>query len=253
MRWCVVLGVLGACSGVEAELPSEAGLMKLCMTTDQAEPPAPSTTVEGAEIFRVSGTVTEVGAHPGPLASSVQPCWGASGGGQALTLLDADEVPWRLSWLATEGVVDRTPDLAVLVGEAVSLTMIRDTGAAGDAAVVLRDADGGLLLASEEGFGASLDRVDATLLPEFAVERGGSTGRFFRTKCGQVITTEVTFTAGKQALDLDVWVQGTLTLPQGKVQARNPGAYDFIGEVTCAGVTGPTPWIVYVPGTESGF
>ena len=42
-------------------------------------------------------------------------------------------------------------------------------------------------------------------------------------------------------------------LPQGKVQARNPGAYDFIGEVTCAGVTGPTPWIVYVPGTESGF
>lgn len=244
-----MLGVLAmvGCARIDAELPSEVGVVRLCLTTDQVAPPAATATEGDAEHFVVSGTVTEAGVHPGPLASSVQPCWGAADGGRSLTFTDGADVPWRLSWLATEAESDRSPEVALVPGDPLTLTFVRDIGFAGDAAVVVRDGGDVPVFAAEEGLAASVRFGEASLLTEVDVRRGSSTGRFLRTGCGAVVTDAMIFRTGGETLVLDTWVEGTLRVAGRSLQARNPGAFEYVGDIDCTDTWGPAPWLLYAP------
>ena len=161
---------------------------------------------------------------------------GAAGFRAGDELVAANGRPLR-NWLDWEAV-----KLDLAVGDRVDVQFSIWNDWATDAAVFLRDADSAVLAAATGYYsevwpelteGAGLTVTDA-----------GATRSLGDEGCGKASTRALRFEADDR-IDLDVWVEGTLTWDGTPLQARNVGAWAFDGEITCTDVWGPAPWIVY--------
>jgi hypothetical protein len=218
--------LLGCAPG--GETVTTPGTLTFCLGADGGL--AEATIVDRYEVWTLAGTVVptvDPAFTEGDCASDPE----------QVVSLDVGGVVHHFGWTATaEGDLPRTPAL----DDAVTLTFAHVLDWGNDRAVLVEDVDG-ILLAGEEGFQAELSEVADVGLevsrsrPVFDLEDDG---------CGVREAESLTFT-GDAPLELGVWVQGTLVVDGLELQARNVGAWSYVGDVGCTDTWGPMPWIVY--------
>lgn len=245
-----------ACSsgeqGAEVETAADIGILKFCLTTsaDNADPTA---TVGQTDVWRINGTVRATSSsgaaegNPEAGVNAVEPCW-TSDRGVFVEVVDGEGETWRFGWVTTSGDQDRTPTFDVQVGNTVELAVMRERTFGKDYALVLSD-DDGVVLAGEEGFSTRIGAVDPNLIDGLQVNRGGITGVFLRAECGRIVPTFMQFddSTDGEALPLGIWVEGTVSVGNVRLQARNPGSYQYMGDVSCEDTWGPQMWFAYRP------
>jgi hypothetical protein len=235
MRAVLLPLMLAACAG--GETATGPGSVGLCF-----DGPGVGMT-EARGLWSVSGEVTSFNTVSDPEISG---CTFVGDVQAWVSLVDDDGAAWAVGWSATAGSgVDEqelTPALDLAVGDRVDVQFSIWNDWATDAAVFLRDADSAVLAAATGYYsevwpelteGAGLTVTDA-----------GATRSLGDEGCGKASTRALRFEADDR-IDLDVWVEGTLTWDGTPLQARNVGAWAFDGEITCTDVWGPAPWIVY--------
>jgi hypothetical protein len=228
-----------ACQGDPSETATDPGLLALCL-----DGPGVSQDMSPAT-WAFSGVVDALG---GALPRGEPALDGCSWmeGGRSLTLTDDDGATWTLGWAASAGTGDTlqpmTPELDVAPGDRLEVEARAWFDWAFELDVMVRDADG-VVFAGAEGYYTEV-WSEVTSGAGLTVTDAGATRSLGDDGCGARSAHALRFD-GDDALELDVWVEGTLTLEGQALQARNVGAWAFDGEIGCTDVWGPMPWMVF--------
>lgn len=227
--------LLTACTGVvTGEAGAGPGHVLLCLGADGGLP-AP-TQVDTYRFWRFTGAPTA--ATPtfeiGPCSTGIAPT-------EVLSLQTGDGLVVHLGWTATAegGLSDFTPQVDV-DGELALVFGKNDDWGSDEAAALYQD--GSLVFAAEAGFSARLDVFDDDL--PITVERGARSRQLDEDPCGTRWEHRVRF-VGDDTVELDTWVEGTVTLAGTTDQARNVGAWSFDEEISCTDLWGPLPWVLW--------
>ncbi len=206
------------------------------------DPPTSSVTVVSER-----GTVVEVarGLPDLPGGAAYGDCGFAQVEGATVRVRDDLGVTWTWGIAAWAGDEDRTPELASQPGDEVAWTMVDVRDFAWSTAGFLTDASG-LLWSGDTGLYDTFSMAPEVDAPAPTVRAGAAVGPIERGACGARRRVELEVT-GDDAVALDVWEEGQVTVDGVALEARNAGAWRFVGDVRCTDAWGPTPWLVWRP------
>jgi hypothetical protein len=208
------------------------------------DPPTSSVTV-AQEVGAVVEVVAGLSGLSGP--TPYGDCAYAPVEGVTVRLRDDLGRDWALGLAAWSGEDDRTPALGLSPGDEVhwGVVDVRDFG--WSAASYLFDASG-VRWAADTGAYDTLSMAPDVEVPGPQVAAGAAIGPVERGACGtrRRVELEVTGDDGV-AVGLDVWEEGQVTVDGVALEARNAGAWRFVGDVRCTDAWGPTPWLVWRP------
>lgn len=235
MRAVLLCLWVAACAG--GETPTAPGHVGLCFD-------GPGITMNDARgLWSVSGEVSSFNTAPDP---AINGCTFVGDAPSWVSLVDDDGTTWSVGWSATAGAgddeQDHAPPIDLAVGDRIDVQFSQWNDWATDAAVVIHDADSAVLAAATGYYSEVWPELTAGA--GLTVTDAGPTHSLGDDGCGKASTRALRFEAD-DPIELDVWVEGTLTWDGASLQARNVGAWAFDGQIDCTDVWGPAPWIVY--------
>ena len=234
-RTALFVLILSGCTP-GGETPHKPGSLELCIGGAHGE----ATVTDRYQRWTLSGTIVD--ASP---TFDVGSCANGDGPTGTLSIDDGQGNITHLGWTATteNGAQDFTPDLDLTVGDSIvaEFASVIDWGA--DQVMAIHQ-DGELVFAGEEGYAASIDELDPTLLGDLDVSRGVSTWSLPSSDCGNRKSDTLVFESSETQV-VDIWVEATIPVNGNPMQVRNVGAWSFDGQITCTDTWGPAPWIAF--------
>ena len=238
MRTLLLIPVLASCTPVGGDALIS-GAVHLCLAAD-AE--VADGTFDGTTVWGAVGTVVSDGPTPAGLEFEVSDCWNRPA--RTLAVIDGDGVTWSLGYgLESEGS-ELTPELAVTAGDDVSLEFVRTVVWGWDHGVVVRDGDGDLLLAGQEGMATDLSSTEGDPLAPLVVSPGEPYGPTVNRECGRVRNVPANFEAD-ETVEVQAGEVIEITVDGSPLQAHNAGSFEYIGQMNCTDTWGPFSYLVW--------
>lgn len=217
------------------------GEVVVCLGASTApEDPAPE---YEDQVWSVSGELVAQRPVDESDTFEVSDCWRDVE--RVLVVRDEDDVEWTLGWRLAVEDESLTRELPTSPGDPVSFDFVRMVVWGYDHGVVVRDGDGRMLLAGQEGMATDLDAAPGDPLGELSVSVGEAHGPTANLDCGSARNRTVVFEGEGEPVVLEAGERGTVDTGDAVLSAVNAGAFSYEGTMNCTDTWGPTPWMVW--------